>query len=109
MPQHAHPIEASTNGLPSMVSTTAECNQQQATASTASSGLSRAQLNDRERSRLEELFLASRALVEPVEHEKDVRFFQPKYYEIVIQRVDFLLLRFFFVRTKIVWLGASGD
>ena len=30
------------------------------------------QLTDREKARLDELFLASRALVEPVEHERDV-------------------------------------
>ena len=29
-------------------------------------------LNDRERGRLDELFVASRALVEPMEHERDV-------------------------------------
>ena len=29
-------------------------------------------LNDRERARLDELFVASRALVEPMEHERDV-------------------------------------
>ena len=32
----------------------------------------RDQLNDREKARLDELFLASRALVEPVEHEREV-------------------------------------
>ena len=33
------------------------------------------QLNDRERERLEELYVASRSLVEPMEHERDVIFY----------------------------------
>ena len=35
-------------------------------------GQQQPQLNERERERLDELYIASRALVEPMEHERDV-------------------------------------
>ena len=41
--------------------------------SSAVANASDLQLTDREKARLDELFMASRALVEPVEHERDVR------------------------------------
>ena len=42
------------------------------TSQGSSMGDLRPLLNDRERGRLDELFVASRALVEPMEHERDV-------------------------------------
>ena len=54
-------------------STTVPTSNPSCSTSSAVANAAELQLTDREKARLDELFMASRALVEPVEHERDVR------------------------------------
>ena len=55
-----------------VVSAVPPTNSTSCAAASVGANAAELQLTDREKARLDELFLASRALVEPVEHERDV-------------------------------------